>query len=284
MTNTPETLGVDPSALSSLGQALLASAGDIPQAPPPFHTSGTDAISLKIMSTLPSLESELQTGLATVKAEAEHTSNGVINAASAYLQTDEQLAKKYEDQMNGQVDSSSSSGSSGSATSGTDAAATSTQGQSASAATGSEGSSSSGSTSGMSEMGQLMGIAGQAAQLPMQAVGMVAAVPAGIMQGVSQAMQQVSQLAGGMGGGDDAKSATEQQEQQRERLEAERVEQQRHEEGRHQPGAAPATPQGERAPVEPAAPQGDSTPAGPPIGELQPAQTRPAEIASRMNL
>lgn len=279
MSTTPETLGVDPTALASMGNALLAAAGDIPTAPPPFHTAGTDAISLKIMSSLPSLELPIQTGLVEIKVEAEKTSGDIVFAASAYLQTDEELARKYEEQFSGSGAGSPSDGTGGAgsgsgAAMGQAATGTGSPTGTAGSASGSQGG------SGMGDLGQLMGVAGQAVQLPMQAVGMLAAVPAGIMQGVSTVMQQVGQMAGGLAG-DDAAKETEAERAEAAR-DAEPIDEERDEQ---LDGAAPGGPHPERAPVEPPATANDSretTPSTP--SERPPAQTRPAEIAQQMNL
>ncbi len=47
----PETLGVDPVSLSGFGNEMLAAAGDIPLAPPPFTSAGMDPITMKIMES-----------------------------------------------------------------------------------------------------------------------------------------------------------------------------------------------------------------------------------------
>ena len=92
----PETLGVDPVSLSRYGNDMLSAATDIPVAPAPFTAGGADPISMKIMSTLPSLEAPIQTGLPEVKAEATKTATSIVASASMYETTDEQLAKQIE--------------------------------------------------------------------------------------------------------------------------------------------------------------------------------------------
>ena len=93
------------------------------------------------------------------------------------------------------------------------------------------------------------------------------------MQGVSSAVQQVSQLAGGLGGGDDASlgELEKSDESSRRTEDLSKSEEEKD-------AAAAGQPDSERAPVEPPA-----APA-PPEPEKQPAQTRPAEVADEMNL
>ena len=257
-----ETLGVDPDELARYGGELVAAAGDIPAAPASFTTSGTDAISMKIMSSLPFVEAPILTGLPEVKGAATDTATKIVDAAAKYAQTDEQLAKLYE-----QYQFETAGGAPGGGAPG---------GVPGSGAPGSAASPAASPAGGMDQMGQMMGMAGQAAQLPMQAMGMVAAVPQGIMQGVSSAMQQVSQLAGGIGGGDDASLG--ELEKSDESDESSRRTEELTKDADEKDGAAAGQPDSERAPVEPPAA------AAPPAPEKLPAQTRPAEVADEMNL
>ena len=58
----PEMLGVDPVSLSGFSNDMLSAVGDIPQAPPPFTTTGADPISRR--SWAPQFSSGLKSGLA----------------------------------------------------------------------------------------------------------------------------------------------------------------------------------------------------------------------------
>ena len=91
-----ETLGVDPKSLTNLGNDMLSAADDIPPPPAPFTVSGTDPISMKIMSMQSSLERPIQTGLPEVKTEAKKTATSIVTGAHMYETTDEQLAKQIE--------------------------------------------------------------------------------------------------------------------------------------------------------------------------------------------
>ncbi|WP_319452979.1 MULTISPECIES: hypothetical protein [unclassified Mycobacterium] len=260
---TPETLGVDPVSLSGFGNEMLSAAGDIPLAPPPFTTAGADPISLKIMSALPGIETPIQTGLPEIKAEATKTASDIVDAAAKYLQTDEQLAKAYENQQfDGQGGSPGGGGASGGGVPGAGAPG-------AGAAAGAQAA---GGAGGMDQMGQLMSMpmqmAGQAAQIPMQAMGALGSIPQGVMQGV----QQVSQMAGGLGGEDSSPGESSTRPDDPSKSES------------GQDGAALARDDAERAPVEQARPEAREEPPTPAEEKKTPAQTRPAEVAQRMNL
>ncbi len=187
----PETLGVDTEMLSRFGSELVTVASQIPQMPSPLTLSGGDAISAAIMARMPELETPIQTGLAEVKAAATKTANNIVAAAERYAQTDEQLARAIEaagepTAGGGAVDGAGSG------------AAGHVQSVAATGAGGAAGST--GSPAGsMGQVGSMMStpmqMAGQVAQMPMQAMGMAASVPQSAMQGV----QQVSQMAGGLG-------------------------------------------------------------------------------------
>jgi hypothetical protein len=271
---TPETLGVDPVSLSGFGNEMLSAAGDIPLAPPPFTTAGADPISLKIMSALPGIETPIQTGLPEIKAEATKTASDIVDAAAKYLQTDEQLAKAYENQQfDGQGGPSGGGGASGGGVPGAGAAAGGA-GAGAQAA---------GGAGGMDQMGQLMSMpmqmAGQAAQLPMQAMGALGSIPQGVMQGV----QQVSQMAGGLGGADSAQGDLEKSDAQDESP-TRPDDSSKSDSG--QDAAASDRADAERAPVEQSRPEAGPREESPAPAEEKktPAQTRPAEVAQRMNL
>lgn len=265
---TPETLGVDPVSLSGFGNEMLSAAGDIPLAPPPFTTAGTDPISLKIMSALPGIETPIQTGLPEIKAEATKTASDIVDAAAKYLQTDEQLAKAYEaHQFDGQG-GPSGGGAGGGGASGSGIAGAAAPGAVAAGA----GAQAAGGAGGMDQMGQLMSMpmqmAGQAAQVPMQAMGALGSIPQGIMQGV----QQVGQMAGGLGGADPAPDESSTRPEDPSASES------------GQPGAASARADEERAPVEESKPEAGPREEPPAEEKKTPAQTRPAEVAQRMNL
>jgi hypothetical protein len=164
--NQQPPLKVDPELLRKYGGQLLNAAGDLPDAPPPFTVSGTDAISQAIADKLPSIEGPIQGALPQLKDEASNTASNVVTAAGRYSSTDAQLAADYEKH---QFDSA--------------------------AGTGGGGAGSGGGSEAMSQMGQMtsmpMQMGGQAAQMPMQTMSAVAQVPQGIMQGVQQVGQTV---------------------------------------------------------------------------------------------
>lgn len=260
-----EPLGVDAGALRGYGMDLLTAAGDIPAAPAPFAVTGADAISQKISSLLPSIEGPILDGLPQVKAEAQATAERVVSAADTYQRVDEELAGKVRENGFGEPGCEAAAGG------GEPGSATGAEGVSGSGAAGSgmggAGGSGAGGADPMSQMGQMMGvpmqIASQAAQIPMQALGALAAVPQAIVQG----MQQVSQLAGGLGGESDA-----------EKDEESSPEEDRAEEPKPEKAAAAERTGAERAPVEPLVTQRDSNVAPvEPAPEKQPAQTRPAQ-------
>jgi ESX secretion-associated protein EspJ len=169
--NQQPPLKVDPELLRKYGGQLLNAAGDLPDAPPPFTVSGTDAISQAIADKLPSVEGPIQSALPQLKDEASNTASNVVTAAGRYSSTDAQLAADYEKH---QFDSAAGTGGGGSGA-------------------GPEGMSQTGQMGQMTSMPMQM--AGQAAQMPMQAMSAVAQVPQGTLQGV----QQIGQTAGGMG-------------------------------------------------------------------------------------
>jgi hypothetical protein len=255
---------------------MLSAATDIPVAPAPFTAGGADPISMKIMSTLPSLEAPIQTGLPEVKAEATKTATSIVEAAAKYLQTDEQLARAYEGQFDGQGGTPGGGGGGGGAPGAgvSEAGAVGAGAQSPAAA---------GGAGGMDQIGQLMSMpmqmAGQAAQIPMQAMGALSSIPQGIMQGV----QQVSKLAGGMGGGESASLGQDELNKPDESLTHPKEEPSKS--SSTQDGAGPARPHEERAPVEQGRPETTPREESPAHAEeKKPAQTRPAEVAQQMNL
>jgi ESX secretion-associated protein EspJ len=162
-------LKVDPELLERYGNQLLTAAGGLPEAPPPFTVTGTDPMSQAIADKLPAMEGAIQDELPKLKQQALDTASKIVSAAGQYQRTDDQLAAQYEKH---QFDSAGAPGGRGGA----------------------------GGGQAMGQMSQMMGVpmqmAGHAAQLPMQAMGAVASVPQGIIQGV----QQIGQMAGGLGG------------------------------------------------------------------------------------
>ncbi|MDT5400164.1 MAG: hypothetical protein QOK33_3395 [Mycobacterium sp.] len=141
-------------------------------------------------------------------------------------------------------------------------------------------------SSGASQMGQIGQFISMPMQMAGQAIGMAAAVPQTIMQGVESAVQQVSQLTGGHGqdGGssvNDAQlTADHEGDESSTRPDEPAKPDQAHD------GAAPGQPQGERAPDgQPGGTRADTQQApAPPTEQKPPAQTRPAEAAQQLNL
>lgn len=206
----PETLGVDPVALAGYGHDLVAAANDIPSAPEPFVTAGLDDISQKIMDSQATIEGPILSGLPKIKGEATDTGHKVENAAQTYLRVDEELARAIRALVSGQLEQAASgaegvdSGSGGGSGSPSAAGTPSAQQPAASSSTPSSGAPSAAASASSSggDVSQMMStpmqMAGQAAQIPSQAAGMVGALPQAAMQG----LQQVSQLASGLGEGE----------------------------------------------------------------------------------
>lgn len=174
-TGATPPLSVDPEELSAAGGALLSSAGDLPEAPPPFVVVGRDPLSEAISGQIPAVEGPIATQLPLVQAQATHTAQNVVNAAQVYTETDARNGAAIHEQM--QVRPNLPGIGSGG-------------GGLPSAAGG-----------GAESMGMPMQMASQMAQIPMQAVGAAAAVPQAMAQGAQQVGQQVQQMAGQFGGG-----------------------------------------------------------------------------------
>ncbi|ORV88566.1 hypothetical protein AWC12_11665 [Mycolicibacterium iranicum] len=171
-------LKVNPEELAAAGNALNASALDLPEAPAPFMPVGTDPLSVAIIGQIPAVETPILTQLPLVKTQATTTAGNVVTTAQEYAATDARNGAAINQAMqNGPL-----------------AADTPATGGATSAAGG-----------GADQMGQMMNmpmqIGQQMAQMPMQVMGAVAAVPQGLMQGVQQAGQQVQQMAGQFGQG-----------------------------------------------------------------------------------
>jgi len=190
------TLKVDPELLQKYGGQLLAAAGDLPEAPPPFAVTGSDAISQAIAEKLQGLEDPIQQQLPQLKTEASDTANNVVAAAGQYAETDAQIAANYEKLQFGEA---SGVGGGGAVASGAGGAG---------GAVGSAAGAGGGAGGAMGQMGQMMSMpmqmASQAAQMPMQAMSALGQVPQGVMQGV----QQISQMAGAGGGASSASEAS----------------------------------------------------------------------------
>jgi hypothetical protein len=169
---------------------------------------------------------------------------------------------------------SAGSGASGAGTSGGAPPAAGTPASAAAASPGSAAASS--APSGAGVMGQMGQFISMPMQMAGQAIGMAAAVPQTIMQGVESAVQQVSQLTGGLGqdGGSSASdaqlTADHEGDESSTRPDEPAKADQAHD------GAAPAQPHGERAPDGQPHPS-EQAPVAPPAEQKPPAQTRPAE-------
>ncbi|MCV7420767.1 hypothetical protein H7K45_09480 [Mycobacterium yunnanensis] len=229
------TLKVDPELLQKYGGQLLAAAGDLPDAPPPFTVTGSDAISQAISEKLQGLEDPIQQQLPQLKTEASDTANNVMAAAGRYSETDAQLAANYEKLQFGEAGGAGGAGAGG-----------------AGAALGAGG----GAGGAMGQMGQMMSMpmqmASQAAQMPMQAMSALGQVPQGIMQGV----QQISQMAGA---GSGASSASEVGADKPADGDAPPQDDRREQDDKRSPGAAAGDKSAERAP-EPAPPAAAAAP------------------------
>lgn len=164
-------LTVDPELLERYGNQLLTAAANLPDAPPPFTVTGMDPMSQAIADKLPLVEGALQDLLPQARDQATHTASAIVAAAGKYQSADQQNAADIEKHQFDSAGGGSGSGVGGDA---------------------------------MGQMSQLMSMpmqmAGQAVQMPMQAMDALASLPQSVMQGV----QQVSQMAGGLGGADGA--------------------------------------------------------------------------------
>ena len=243
-------LRVNPPALTAGASGLESGANAIPEPPAPFTSTGTDALSAILNSLTQAKEAPLITGMPATKAEALATAQKIFQAAGMYEQSDQQIADDVHKALAGLDGGGGAPGAGGANPA--DAAGQAGQLQ------------------------QMMGMPMQMAQQAGQMVGQVAQtagqIPQGITQGVQGGMQQVSQLAGGMGQKDEAAVGDEQR--QPERAEDAQDDTSGDDE-KAKPttpdGAAPRSNDGERAPVGP--PQSGSAPETVP---RTPAQTRPA--------
>jgi hypothetical protein len=326
-----ETLGVDGKLLSSVGNDLASSAGNIPDPLAPFTTAGTDPLSAKIATMSAKLDAPIQTGLPERKASATAIGGKIAAAGGKYDQTDEQLAKQIEEHtfdksrspsiggglgggaqgvvgfkggtVGGNTPASAppantnapSAPSAGGGTPSDDAPASGAPGSGASGAgtsgdavpadgapaAGSPGSGTAAASASSGAMGQM----GQMISMPMQmvgqAVGMAAAVPQTIMKGVESAVQQVSQLTGGLGqDGDSSVSDAQLTAEHKGDESSTRPDEPARTDQAHE-GAAPGQPHSERAPDGPPH-AAEQAPVAPPVERKPPAQTRPTESGPEM--
>ena len=217
----------------------------VPAVPP-----GSDPMSVMVAAIMPGIATAVTKAVAETLAREERFDTNLSAAGTAYQNTDGASLQ--------QIQSAGGSIEPASAAAGTGAA------QSAGSSAGPGG-----------QLGQMMGMVGQAAQIPMQMMGMAAAIPQGIMQGVQSAMQQVGQMSG-MGGQAEKDGEQKEPEQLREPT-AETPNENRADreteptaEASEDDGAASGDNRGERVP-EPERPQAQGVP--------RPAPTRPAESA-----
>jgi hypothetical protein len=229
-----QVLKVDPELLQQLGESLRTAAGSLPAAPAPFVVTGTDPLSVAIAEKLPTIEGDIQTALPQVKTDATATASNIVAAAGKYQGADAQLAANYQQH---QFDQAGAAG----------------------AGAGAAGAGAGGAGAMSQMMSMPMQMAGQAAQLPMQAMGAVTSVPQTVMQGV----QQIGQMAGGLGKSDSASEvashgAPDGQGGQPTESGAERPEDREREDKAKQdaqPGAGSGERNDERAPAAAPAPQ-----------------------------
>ncbi len=187
---TEEPLYIDTDAVRAGGNEMLNAAESLQPAPASTSLSGSDPLSMAIISQISSIETPIMFGLPVFKADAIKTATDIVTAAGRYEKTDEMLGRRIEEQA------AKLPGGPAAAGAGVPGGAVAGGAQNAAAARG----------GAMGQMGQLMGMpmqmAQQVAQLPMQAMGMAAALPEAVMQGVQQAVQQV----GSLGGAGDSKA------------------------------------------------------------------------------
>lgn len=201
-------LRVDTAALSAGGQGLQSAANNIPAPPAPFTAGGGDALSTILNSRTQAIEAPLIEGLPTTKQEALRTAENVVNAASTYERTDQEIADRIRRQLDGLEAPSDTPGGGGSgagAPSATGAGAPGAGGGAPGAVDGVGGGAAQAAApaaGGAQQAGQLqqmmgmpMQMAQQVGQMPMQMAGMAGSLPQSVMQGV----QQATQMAGGMG-------------------------------------------------------------------------------------
>lgn len=138
----------------------------------PMFAAGEDPMSTLIAEVAPGLATDLTSAVAATNANETAFSANISGARSAYQNTDATEQQRVQ------------------AAAERPAAAAGASSTSASGAGGAQS----------SQFGQLMSMAmqgaSQAAQVPMQAAGMVASAPQSVMQGAQGAMQQIGQLSG----------------------------------------------------------------------------------------
>ncbi|MGB1224710.1 MAG: PE domain-containing protein [Mycobacterium sp.] len=157
----------DPAPLRVDTPSLNWDPADVTVPPVPLIPAGLDPMSTMISAVLPELAVPLSTAVADLHAREERFAANLAGARSAYQSADD--AGEHEIH------------------------AVSQQGAvPAPAVAGSENP----ATSSGQLMGTAMQVGSQAAQAPMQMMGMVAAAPQGVMQGAQAAMQRLGQLSG----------------------------------------------------------------------------------------
>ncbi|MCH9701130.1 MAG: PE domain-containing protein [Actinomycetia bacterium] len=158
----------DPAPLHVDTPSLNWDPAEVTVPPVPLIPAGLDPMSTMISAFLPGLAVPLSTAVADLHAREERFAANLAGARSAYQSADD--AGEHEIQAvsspQGAVTDPASAGSENPATS---------PGQ---------------------LMSTAMQVGGQAAQAPMQMMGMVPAAPQGVMQGAQAAMQRLGQLSG----------------------------------------------------------------------------------------
>jgi len=257
-------LSIDLELVREGGLGLLDQAGNLPLAPPPFTPpGGTDPLSTAITGEVPLAEGRILAEMPTVKAGATDTATKVVSAADTYERTDEMLGRRIEARNR-----------TGAATAENTASC---------------------QPNPMGQMGQLMGMpmqmAQQAGQLPMQLLGMAAAVPQGIMQGAQSLMGQFGGSGGQLGKSGDDGTVVQPGEldldsrQGEESNEIPADESPDNNRGRdREDGAQPGQSEAQRAPTagKPSESHSETTP--PTLQHRMPAPTRPAETDPRIEL
>ncbi len=164
----------DPPSLRVDTPALNWTPADVTVPPVPVIAPGPDPMSTMIAAIMPELGVPLATAVAETRAREERFAANLVAARNAYQTTDDAGEQEIRTVSDAQL-----------------AAASAPTGVSTAAG------------SGMGEMGQLLGtatqMAGQAVQAPIQAMGMAASLPQGVMQGTQSVIQQFGQVAGQAG-------------------------------------------------------------------------------------
>lgn len=239
----PETLKVDTTALAQAGENFLSASQAIPEAPSGYTPSGSDPLSTAVAAVAPQFLAPIVTGLPLLKAETNQFAQNIKTVAERYAATDALSHAKLAAQVGG-------SGAAGAGASGAGAATDASSG----VTSGVGGSSASAASQSAGQLGQMMQIpmqvASQAAQIPQQVMGMAGSLPQTVMQGVQQVAEQVSQVAGKVGGSEkpDMPADDAQENQEDKDREGKHRREEPQDEAAQPAGAAPAEPHSERAP------------------------------------